>query len=106
MTSIDTGGAAYPEMFQLMGNLYLKRNQPERAVMNSKRRWNPRNALSVCHITAAMRKCHFRLVGQMSRCRQWNSFQPNFDAVQRVGLRILANMRHPGFEYQNPGFLL
>jgi len=40
MTSIDTGGVVYPEMHQLLGNLYIKRN--------TKRLWNPMRVLSAC----------------------------------------------------------
>src|SRR4030043_1355409 len=37
MTPIYTGGAVYPEMHQLLGNLYIKRNQIEKAVQEYKK---------------------------------------------------------------------
>lgn len=82
MTSIDTGGAAYPEMFQLMGNLYLKRNQPERAVYEFKKALESHKcAVSMSYKCRSCGNATSDWSGRCPGCRQWSSFHLNFDAA-------------------------
>ncbi len=81
LTSIDTGGAVYPDMHQLLGNLYLKRNQTDKAVQEY------RKALEshVCAFTLSYRcaECGFTAPewsGRCSRCQKWNTYFLNLSS--------------------------
>ena len=76
MSSVDIASGANPEMHELLGNLYLKRNQTDRAVREFK------NALE-------SHKCAFNLSyacqhcghissewsGRCSNCKEWSTYQ-------------------------------
>lgn len=78
LTSIDTGGAVYPELHQLMGNLYMKRNQTDRAVYEFKKALDIHKSL---HITSY--RCEncgntsSEWSGRCSHCKQWSTLQFN-----------------------------
>jgi lipopolysaccharide biosynthesis regulator YciM len=78
LASIDTGGTAYPELHQLMGNLYMKRNQTDRAVYEFKK------AIDINRLTFSMpyncKNCgytSFEWSGRCSNCKKWSTFQFN-----------------------------
>jgi lipopolysaccharide biosynthesis regulator YciM len=78
LTSIDTGGSAYPDLHQLMGNLYIKRNQIDRAVYEFKKTldvYKPAFSLSysckVCGYTSS------EWSGRCSNCKKWDTYQFN-----------------------------
>jgi len=76
LTSIDTGGAAYPDLHQLMGKLYIKRNQIDRAVYEFKRAldiYKPVFSLSYrckdCGYTSS------EWSGRCTNCKKWSTYQ-------------------------------
>ena len=78
LTSIDTGGTTYPDLHQLMGNLYLKRNQMDRAVGEFKKAldFNKR----VFSLSYSCKECHYtspEWSGRCPNCKKWSTFQFN-----------------------------
>jgi tetratricopeptide (TPR) repeat protein len=78
MTSIDTGGAVYPEMHQLLGNLYIKRNQIEKAVQEYKKALES----NVCAFSLSYKCSHCghtspEWSGRCTRCQKWSTYLLN-----------------------------
>lgn len=81
MTSIDTGGATYTEMHQLMGNLYMKRKQIDRAVNEFKRALDSNKC--AFSLTYNCEKCRYTASewsGRCSNCKNWSTFKVNLSA--------------------------
>ncbi|MBS1113129.1 MAG: tetratricopeptide repeat protein [Nitrospirae bacterium] len=78
MTSIDTGGVVYPEMHQLLGNLYIKRNQIEKAAQEYKKALES----NACAFSLSYRCSHCKHTaaewsGRCAQCQQWSTYQLN-----------------------------
>lgn len=76
LTSIDTAGAPYPELHQLMGNLYMKRNQVDKAAHEYKKALDE----SQCAFSIAYKcsNCGYESSewsGRCPDCKRWNTFQ-------------------------------
>jgi lipopolysaccharide biosynthesis regulator YciM len=81
MTSIDTGGATYPEMHQLMGNLYMKRNQINMAVLEFKKALDfNKCAFSLSYSCSNCGHTASEWSGRCSNCRRWGTYQFNLPA--------------------------
>jgi lipopolysaccharide biosynthesis regulator YciM len=81
MTSIDTGGATYPEMHQLMGNLYMKRNQINMAVREFKKALDfNKCAFSLSYNCSSCGHTASEWSGRCSNCRRWSTYQFNLSA--------------------------
>lgn len=78
LTSIDTGGAVYPELHQLMGNLYMKRNETEKAVHEFKKALDIHKSLFIT--TYRCENCGNKSSewsGRCAHCKQWSTLQFN-----------------------------
>lgn len=81
MTSIDTGGIAYPELNQLMGNLYMKRNQVDKAVREFKKALD--TSKCAFSLSYSCNKCKYissEWSGRCSNCKSWSTYQVNLSA--------------------------
>lgn len=81
MTTIDTGGTVYPEMHQLMGNLYMKRKQIERAVYEFKKALDAHKCAFT--LSYSCKNCGYTASewsGRCSNCKQWSTYQINLSA--------------------------
>ncbi|MEW6675727.1 MAG: tetratricopeptide repeat protein [Nitrospirota bacterium] len=81
LTSIDTGGAVYPELHQLIGNLYMRRNQLERAVHEFKKAVDIKRTV---RLTYCCRDCGYpssEWSGRCPACKNWGTFQFNLDGM-------------------------
>jgi lipopolysaccharide biosynthesis regulator YciM len=78
LTSIDTGGTAYPDLHQLMGNLYMKRNQTDRAVYEFKRALDVYKP--VFSLSYRCKDCGYmssEWSGRCTNCKKWSTYQFN-----------------------------
>lgn len=78
LTSIDTGGTAYPDLYQLMGNLYMKRNQIDRAVYEFKRALDVYKP--VFSLSYRCKDCGYmssEWSGRCTNCKKWSTYQFN-----------------------------
>jgi tetratricopeptide (TPR) repeat protein len=81
MTSIDTGSAVYPELHQLIGNLYMKRNQIEKAVQEYKKALDSNAcAFSLSYRCGNCGHTSSEWSGRCSRCQKWSTYQLNLAA--------------------------
>lgn len=81
MAAVDTGGTVYPEMSQLMGNLYMKRNQTDRAVYEFKKALEAHKcAFSLSYSCKNCGHTSSEWSGRCSNCLQWSTYQLNLPA--------------------------
>ncbi|MEW6052561.1 MAG: tetratricopeptide repeat protein [Nitrospirota bacterium] len=81
MTTIDTGDTVYPEMHQLMGNLYMKRNQVDKAVHEFKKALDAHKcAFSLSYACRSCGHTTSEWSGRCANCRQWSSYQLRLSA--------------------------
>jgi lipopolysaccharide biosynthesis regulator YciM len=78
MAAVDTGGTVYPEMSRLMGNLYMKRNQMDRAVYEFKKALEAHKcAFSLSYSCKNCGHTSSEWSGRCSNCLQWSTYQLN-----------------------------
>jgi lipopolysaccharide biosynthesis regulator YciM len=81
LSGIDTGGASYPELHLLMGNLNLRKRQLERAVQEFKKAADVRTAFRVPY---CCNHCGYRAddwSGRCPDCKNWSTYQFNLDGT-------------------------
>jgi tetratricopeptide (TPR) repeat protein len=81
MASIDTGGTVYPEMHKLMGNLYMKRNQVDKAVREYKKALD--SHIYAAGLSYSCKNCgHISTdwSGRCTNCKSWSTYQLNLAA--------------------------
>lgn len=81
LSGIDTGGASYPELHLLMGNLYLRKRQLEKAVMEFKKAADIKTAFRLPY---CCNHCGYRAddwSGRCPDCRNWSTYQFNLDGT-------------------------
>jgi tetratricopeptide (TPR) repeat protein len=85
LSSIDTGVTVYPELHQLMGNLYMKRNQMDRAVYEFKKAIDINkpslNLLYSCKNCGYMSS---EWSGRCSNCKNWSTYQFNLEGISKT----------------------
>ncbi len=89
---MDTLGMAYPELHQLLGNIYLRRNQPEKAAVEYRLVINARKPLLLGYCCSKCRSSSAEWSGRCSVCKQWDTYQFNLEGVcspaQQSGLAV------------------
>ncbi len=78
---IDTLGAAYPELHLLLGNIYLRRNLPEKAAGEYKKVIDVRKPLRLPYCCGKCGASSDEWSGRCPRCRQWDTFQFNLEGI-------------------------
>jgi lipopolysaccharide biosynthesis regulator YciM len=81
LLSIDTGSTSYPELYQLMGSLYLKRHQPEKAVQEFRKALDMKVALKIPYCCGECGNTSFEWSGRCDSCKKWNTLQFNLDGA-------------------------
>ncbi|MEW6109742.1 MAG: tetratricopeptide repeat protein [Nitrospirota bacterium] len=84
LTGIDTGGASYPELYQLLGNLYIRRNQPDKAVIEFKRVIDIKRSLRLPYCCTNCGYKSEEWSGRCQNCKQWSTYQFNLDGACKV----------------------
>lgn len=84
LSSIDTGSADYPELHQLMGNLYMKRNQTEKAASEFRKAIDIKMALRLPYCCKECGYISSEWSGRCNDCKKWNTFQFNLDGTCRA----------------------
>jgi len=84
LLSIDTGSVAYPELYQLMGILYLKRHQPDKAVLELRKALDMKVALRIPYCCRECGTTSSEWSGRCDSCKKWNTLQFNLDGACKV----------------------
>ncbi len=83
LSGIDTGGASYPELHLLMGNLNLRQKRLEKAVQEFKKAADIKTAFRLPY---CCNHCGYRAddwSGRCPDCRNWSTYQFNLDGTCR-----------------------
>ena len=81
LSGMDTSSLPYPELHQLLGSLYMRRNQPEKAVGEYKKVVEIRKSLRLPYCCA---QCGFNAEewsGRCPGCGIWDTYQFNLDGT-------------------------
>ena len=81
LSGIDTGGTSYPELHMLVGNLNLRKQQLERAVVEFKKAADIKTAFRLPYCCS---RCGYRAddwSGRCPACRNWSTYQFNLDGT-------------------------
>jgi lipopolysaccharide biosynthesis regulator YciM len=81
LLSIDTGSAAYPELHQLMGSLYLKRHQSDKAVQEFRKALAMKVVLKPPYCCRECGHTSPEWSGRCNSCKKWNTYQFNLDST-------------------------
>lgn len=79
LTGIDTGGVAYPELHQLLGNIYLRRNEPEKAAIEFRSAFDAKHSLRLPYCCSECGFVSDEWAGRCPNCRRWNTLQLTLD---------------------------
>lgn len=81
LTGIDTGGLLYPELHHVLGNLYMRKNQPERAVQEFKKAVDINFSLRLPYCCKQCGYTADEWSGRCPDCKLWSTFQLNLEGV-------------------------
>lgn len=76
-TYVDASGMASPELYQIMGDLYLKRNQYDRAVSEFKKAVDMKMAFRFPYLCSACGYSSQEWSGRCPSCNNWNTYTFN-----------------------------
>ncbi|MGE5893708.1 MAG: tetratricopeptide repeat protein, partial [bacterium] len=86
LQSIDYSGTGSPEIAKILGNIYLKRHEPQKAAQQFKKAIDMRRAFRVPYCCAI---CGFFAVdwaGRCPSCKNWNTYQFDISDSCRIAL--------------------
>ncbi len=81
LTGVDTGAGTYPDLHQLLGNIYMRRNQPEKAANEYRKVIDLKRSMRLPYCCAQCGYNSEEWSGRCSECRQWNTYQFNLDGT-------------------------
>lgn len=81
LTGIDTAGLLYPELHQVLGNLYMRKNQPEKAVQEFKRAVDIKFSLRLPYCCKQCGYAADEWSGRCPDCKFWSTFQLDLEGA-------------------------
>ncbi len=83
-TYVDASGMANPELYQIMGDLYLKRNQCDKAAMEFKKAIDMKMAFRLPYKCSHCGHLTQEWTGRCPSCNNWNTFTFNLHGSTKV----------------------
>ena len=81
LLGMDMMGIAYPELHHLLGNIYLKRNQPEKAASEYRKVIDVKKSLRLPYCCNQCGSSSEEWSGRCSACKQWDTYKFNLDGA-------------------------
>ncbi len=81
LTSIDTGGASYLELNKLLGNIYMRRNEPENAAKEFKKVLDLKRSLRLPYCCKNCGYSSEEWSGRCKECKEWGTYKFNLDGI-------------------------
>jgi lipopolysaccharide biosynthesis regulator YciM len=78
LSAVDAGGAPYPELHQLLGNIYLRRKQSEKAAEEFRKVIDIKKPFLLPYCCNSCGYTSPDWSGRCPNCREWDTFQFNF----------------------------
>jgi lipopolysaccharide biosynthesis regulator YciM len=79
LSGIDTGGAVYPELHQVLGNLYMRKNENEKAAQEFKKAVDMKLSLRLPYCCKQCGYTADEWSGRCPDCRVWDTYQFNLE---------------------------
>lgn len=79
LRGLESYGTTFPELHRLLGNLYLKRRQPERAAMEFRKAIDMRKTLRLNYCCNNCGYTSELWSGRCPNCKEWNSYTFNLE---------------------------
>jgi len=83
-TYVDASGMASPELYQIMGDLYLKRNQCDRAVAEFKKAIDMKMAFRLPYWCSICGYSSQEWSGRCPSCHNWNTYTFNLHGTGKI----------------------
>jgi len=84
LVTVDTSNTPYPELHQLLGNIYLRRQQFEKAVEEFKKVIDIKKPFRLPYCCHSCGYSSDDWAGRCPNCREWDTYQFNFYGVCKV----------------------
>jgi len=81
LTSIDTGGLIYPELHQVLGNLYTRKRQYEKAAQEFKKAVDIKLSLRLPYCCTQCGNTADEWSGRCPDCKHWSTYHFNLEGV-------------------------
>lgn len=81
LITVDAAGNRFPELHQLLGNIYLRRNQCEMAVKEFKKVLDMKSSLRLPYCCSRCGYSSLEWSGRCPSCKNWNSYQFNLYGI-------------------------
>ena len=81
LSGIDTGPIQYPELHLLLGNLYMRRNQPEKAAGEYRKVIEIKKSVRLPYCCGQCGHSSDEWSGRCPDCRHWNTYRFNPDGT-------------------------
>ena len=81
LTGIDTAGVLYPELHQVLGNLYMRKNQCEKAVLEFKKAVDIKFSLQLPYCCKQCGYAADEWSGRCPDCKLWGTYQFNLEGT-------------------------
>lgn len=81
LLGMDSLGIAYPELHQLLGNIYLRRNLPEKAAIEYRKVIDVRKPLRLPYCCGNCGSSSDEWSGRCLKCKQWDTYQFNLEGI-------------------------
>jgi lipopolysaccharide biosynthesis regulator YciM len=81
LAGIDTGGVFYPELHQVLGNLYMRKKQPEKAVQEFKKALDIKLSLRLPYCCIQCGHTADEWSGRCPDCKHWSTYQFNLEGA-------------------------
>jgi len=81
LSGMDTFGVVYPELHHLMGNIYLRRNQTDKAVNEYRKVVDIKKTLRLPYCCKQCGNSSDEWAGRCSACGYWDTYQLNLEGT-------------------------
>lgn len=84
LIAVDADSAPYPELHQLVGNIYQRRQQYEKASEEFKKVIEAKPQLRISYCCSSCAQSYQEWAGRCPNCKRWNTFQFNLYGTCRI----------------------
>ncbi len=88
--TIEAQGMTFPELHRLMGNLYLKRKETERAAIEFRKAIDLKKTLRLNYCCNNCGNLSENLSGRCPVCKEWNSYTFNLEWLCKSNMKSVA----------------
>lgn len=81
LTIVDAAGNRFPELYLLLGNIYLRRGQCDKAVSEFKKVFDMKSAFRLPYFCGICGYSATEWTGRCPNCKNWNTYQFNLFGV-------------------------